>query len=80
MLFAMCLERKVGKLYGATGLAATTVADINESCKFRLYVKDKNAGLWFLVDSGTDVLFHQIKQYMILNYMQQMERKFLHNY
>ncbi|GFU02967.1 peptidase A2 domain-containing protein [Nephila pilipes] len=55
MLFVMCLERKVGKLHNATGLAATTVADINENRKFHLLVKDKNTGLRLLLDSGADV-------------------------
>ena len=55
MLFSLCLARKVGKRQDATGLAATAVADINESCKSRLFVKDKNTGLRFLVDSGADV-------------------------
>ncbi|XP_055951489.1 uncharacterized protein LOC129987546 [Argiope bruennichi] len=48
-------NQKGGKLQDATGLAATAVADINESRKFRLFVKDKNTGLRFLVDSGADV-------------------------
>ncbi|GFU10131.1 hypothetical protein NPIL_678971 [Nephila pilipes] len=55
MLFSMCLAKEVGKLICATGLAATTVADPNESRKFRLFGKDKNAGMGFSVDSGADV-------------------------
>ena len=45
MLLTMCVERKVGKRLDAIGLAA--VADINEICKFRLFVKDKNIELGF---------------------------------
>ncbi|UYV68207.1 hypothetical protein LAZ67_5003385 [Cordylochernes scorpioides] len=48
--------QKSGKLHAAVEDAAHSTADnLNSCCKYRLFIKDKNSGLQFLIDTGADV-------------------------
>lgn len=50
----MCLENP-GKPSNAVESAASPAAKEPHSCNYRLFVKDRNTGCQFLVDSGADV-------------------------